>query len=480
MSQSKRLILGLLLSLCASSAFAKGSPIRSAKTLASKQKRLEKELVKRHMRILKKLRKKKHEWESYLEMRAILRLDPGHRQARKWLPAIPPMVSTAPSKDYPSARNELDLFAGKKLSEVLDRGLKGGLKGGDVESLALRILEYRPDHTTARRALGFSGDKIPGWEDARQKALRRAYAKARGRARSEAVAKSPFPKLEKSLGMKLAWRKSDHAWLASSFASQEQLGKIASAAELAHAAFHKDLLGVVGIFERADERPTTGTALKKFAAPVYLVLKDRAEHAVFLDKTVANKNLKVRGKNLAFVSTPWKAEKVIVLETRMGADRQEEWAALMMVYVCMGQRFGRRRPPYVTQGLARYYAGQVSGRAVLRIVAGGTMTDERDRMRGGSYGQLRGLARWVRDRFRTPLPASMGVNMALDAMSRREVSLASAFADYLLTKYPVGLGKFLRQADYGKSDLSGLLRDCFGRDAAALDEEFGKWFERHY
>lgn len=483
----KKLALPLLLiSLAAPTvAFAKGSPISSKKSLDSKLKTIKKDLAKKHLKLAKKLvksKKNKQEWASWIELQCAQRVDPANRSVTKMMPKFEPFPPKKVDPGYTKARMGIDLYAKKKLGELLERGQRGKLSNTDLEPVATALLAYYTDHLKAREVLGFKG-RARKWLNDRQLQISASFQKALKKVPEPKDVGNKFPRLAQTMGLTLIFRETDHCMVAGESKNLQAMLRVARAAEVAYAAIHKDMFGVGDLIERGGNRATTGVKLKPFGKPLFLVLEGTAQHQVFLDKVVTDGNLKVRGKNLSFISSGWKAAKgnVLILESRMGATHCEEWAGMLMTFVCLRQRFGSNRPAYVIQGLARYYSGQVSGRAYLKVVAGGTMSDaNKELMRRGDFDQLRWTARWAYDHFRAPLPVSKGLSKAMAAMNRGDLGISTAFVDFILETHPGLLVKFLQIADSKKKTTDVAFQEAFGKSPEEWDKEFLAWFKLNY
>lgn len=473
--------LGVLL-LCGVPAlvWAGGSPIKSAKSLASKVKKAEKYIAKKHIKLAKLLKKKDFKWEAYLEAKYALRLDADNKSASKLLPKFPPLPSTKKNDDYKKAVAEFAKLAESKLGELLERGKKGEMSSEDLTPLAVRVLQYSPDHAVAREVLGFTGS-AKKWSNARFDKLAGAYQAALTKAPQGKVVQKRFPKLEAALGLSLKYRESDKFIVAGATASDEILINTLKAAEVAYGAFHNDFFGVEGVFSSPDARPTTGVKLKPMGKSMFLLLDNNEQHERFLDKVVSDANMKVRGKKLAFLATGWQPEKIRIFESRANKAHSQEWAALMTTLLMVKARFGDNRPPYVVQGLGRYYSCHISQRAFLKVVAGGTMSDaEKDAFRRGDFMQLRWTARWAYDHWRAPLPCEFGLSKSIDAMNRGDVGVATAFIEFLMAKHPGRLLKFLQVADSRKQSLQKSYSQAFEKAKKEFDQEFLDWFVRNY
>jgi hypothetical protein len=471
--------------LIPAAAIAKGSPIKNKKSLDSKLKTIQKDLSKKHEKLAKKLvknKKKKREWASWIEAKASLRANPTNKAAQRLLPKFEPFPPKKVDPGYVKSRKNIDLYAKEKLGSLLERGSRGKMSNSDLENVAQALLAYFTDHLKAREVLGFRG-RSKKWVNDRQGRLAAAYQKAFQKCPEPKDIGNKFPRLASTLGLTLVARETDHVFVVGESRNLAAMIRVAKAAEVAYAAIHKDLFGVGDLFESGDNRATTGVKLAAFKKPVFLILEGRGQHKIFLDKVVTDANQKVRGKTLAFMSTAFKGEKgnMLLLESRMGATHCEEWAGMLMTFVSLKQRFGGKRPAYIVQGLARYYSGQVSGRAFLRVVAGGTMSDaNKELLRRGDFDQLRWTARWAFDHFRAPLPVKLGLLKAMSAMNRGDLGIGTAFVDFLLEKHPGLLVKFLQIADAKKQTPDVAFQEVFGKSPEEWDQAFHDWFVRNY
>ncbi|MDF1667779.1 MAG: hypothetical protein P1V97_38940, partial [Planctomycetota bacterium] len=461
------------------------SPISSKRSLDSKLKSITKDLAKKHLKLAKKLvksKKNKQEWASWIELKCASRADPSNRSVEKLMPKFEPFPPKKVNPNYNKARKEIDLYAKKKLGELLERGQRGKLSNSDLEPVATALIAYYSDHLKAREVLGFKG-RSRKWLNDRQLQISASFQNALKKVPEPKDVGNKFPRLAQVMGLTLLVRETDHCMVAGEGKNLQAIMRVARAAEVAYAAIHKDMFGVGDLIKREGDRATTGVKLKAFKKPLFLVLDSVGQHQVFLDKVVTDGNLKVRGKNLAFISSGWKAStgNVLILESRMGATHCEEWAGMLMTFVCLRQRFGSNRPAYVVQGLARYYSGQVSGRAYLKVVAGGTMSDaNKELMRRGDFDQLRWTARWAYDHFRAPLPVKRGMSKAMAAMNRGDLGIATALVDFMLEKHSGLLVKFLQIADSKKKTTDVAFQETFGKSPEEWDKEFLAWFKLNY
>jgi hypothetical protein len=480
----RTVVFGLVV-LTPALALAKGSPIKSKKSLDSKLKSIRRDLSKRHLKLAKKLVKKKkskQEWASWLEAKSALRADPKNKQAARILPKFEPFPPKKVNPKYTKSRAQIDLYAKQKLGSLLERGQRGNLTNDELAPVAQALLQYWTDHLKAREVLGFQG-RAKKWTDQLQRNKVALYKRAMTKVAEPKDVGNQFPVLAKALGLTLIARESKHAFIVSQSQNLQSIIRVGKAADVAYAAFHKDFFGVGDLFEGAGDRATTGVKLKKLGKPVYLLLNGHTQHQVFLDKVVTDANKKVRGQKLSFVSTLFMEGKhrILVLESRMGVSHCEEWAALLMTRLCLDGRFGKGRPAYVIQGLMRYYSGQVSGRAFLKVVAGGTMSDaNKELLRRGDFDQLRWTARWAYDHFRAPLPAKLGLAKALSAMNRGDLGIATAFVEFLMEKQPGLFVKFLQTADSKKKSIDAAFQEVFGKTPEEWDKAFLEWFKRRY
>lgn len=455
-----------------------GSPIRSAASLKRKQERIEKNLVRDHLRLVKKLQRADRPFEAWLELKQVLRIDPENRKALAEIPQYPPPPPVESLKDYAAARGRIDKEATRELGELIERGEKGKLSSEDLTPVAMRLLEYELDHEGARRVLGFTGapqDWVSAAEAKRQAAFKAAFEKA---PTGEEVP-GAFPKLAAALGVKLTVRKTPHAFVAGVNASADKLDSVAKSVETAWAAIHHDLFGGTELFGDGDGRAATGVKLKPLAPPLFLVLDDKAQHLRFLDKVVTDKNLKVRGRSLGFLATNWAPERVLICESRTPGMHLVEWSSMLMTHIVINQRFGRNRPVFLKQSLARYYSGLVSGRAYVKMVASGTQSDGPGGATRGDYNQLRWLARWAYARFRALAPSSEGLRRPLDAIRRTDLAVGTAWVDYLLSRHRAKLIALLKLADSKKIGTSEAFAKAVAPDPMAFDSGFVDWLVKN-
>ena len=390
-----------------------------------------------------------------------------------------------PDKVHPGftlARKTLKAMAHDELGAVLDRGQRGGLSGEALAPVAQSLLRYDADFAPARTALGFKGRK-GSWLRDSELTTQARYAKAFATVPAPKLLEtSPFPKLEAALGLKLIVVRGAHCFAAgvSGSTTQAELETLAKSAEVAYAAMHADLLGQPNsVF--GSKRQATGVKLKPWRAPLYLMLDGKKQHQIYLDKVVSNEELKLVGRSLTFVSTWWRAEKILVSDSRARGKYLREWPSQHMAGQVIVQRFGGRRPTYLLQGLTRYYSAHVSREARIRAVPMGSRSRDKNRMRAGDYAQLRGLARWALDSFKVDPPAKLGLYKTLNAMNRADNAVATAFIDFLLARHRGALIKLLQVADEKKRSVEESYAEAFpGLTTEALDEAFAAWFLENY
>jgi hypothetical protein len=467
----------LLLSLFVSRVDGQGA-IRSDSTLESARKRVEKDLLGRHLKLARKLKKPPVEWPRWVELKSALSIDPEHRASLKLLPDVAPFLPSGDDKAYLEARRRIDGHAAKKLGALLERAQRGGLEGEAIGAVARRLLRYDPDHAGARAALGFSG-QAGRWLGADARSRRHSYGLALAKADSGKGVAARLPALTRALGLNLRFHESPHAIVAGVTVTAAEMATVARSCEVTWAALHYDLFGVEGPFSTPGDRPVTATKLKAVAKPLFLVLDDNTQHQRYLDTIVSGRERKARGKKLTFVSTYWKPEKVSVFESRGRRRFLAEWASMMTASYLIRRRFGGNRPAVLVQGLTRYYSGEVSGHAYVRMLAGGTLSDGKERFRRGDYDQLRALAREARDRFWSESPAGLGFSKTLDGLNRADLARATAFADFLVTRRRGELLRLLQGSDLKKRDAQGSLDAVFD-DRAELARDFEGWFGANY
>ncbi len=476
------LVCGVLLS---PAAFAAPSPIKTPKKLKSELAKTEKRLVKSHLKLAKQMKRERKPWAAYLELLTVKRLDPTNKKIKKLL------GKDAPAKDeldkaYISARNELEFDATQRLSGLIERAVEGGLSEAALASVALRLLQYEPDHLLGRKALGFSGEK-QNWEGAHE---RRLYAQYRAGFVKVPPPKehkeNPLVKLEEALGFKITVYEGAYCYAVcdASTPMPKRLIEICKSADLAYAAIHHDLFGTKGLLKpkRKDgekEAPVTGPKLEPIPKVIYLQLTTQAQHFKFLEGVVENANLKIAGKKLGMVATPWAPQKTIVCDC-WGPGYEREWPAERMARFVIRVRFGPRRPDYLLQGISRYYSGHISLRAYMRTVPIGSQAKGEKRYKAGSYALLRADAREDYNAFRTALPVSGGLYKSNQSMNRGDNAMATAFVDYLIHNDKPKLLALFSKGDSKERQMPALIKEVFGDDPAAADELFSLWFERSY
>ncbi|MGE0711612.1 MAG: hypothetical protein AB7N76_03645 [Planctomycetota bacterium] len=459
-----------------------GSPIRDAEKLADRQRAAERKLIKEHLALAKRLQKDKAEWEAWLELRYLQRLDPDHPKLKLLLPEVQPALPEKLAPEFEPGHGELVKLAGEELGEVLDRGQRGQMKPEELAPVARRMLCYDGDDEDARKVLGFLGSK-GRWVQRREAEVMGRYAEALAKVPApEPLKASPFPKLEQALGLELEFVKGRHCWAAGVKGKVQlaQLETIAKSAEVAYAAMHADLLGVPNsVF--GGERVATGGAQGPFTPMLFLMLDGAAQHDRFLQRVVTDKDLRIAGRGLTFVSAWWREEKLLVCDNRAAGKFLLEWPAQRIAFQVINQRFGDRRPTYLVQGLARYYSAHVSGQAMIRTVPIGSKSRDEQRLQAGDYAQLRSLARWGVDNFRVDPPATLGLYKDLNSMNRIDNALATAFIDFLLATRKGALIKLLQVSDAKKQGIEASFAEAFGQETpAALDQAFAEWFQANY
>lgn len=477
------LLLGALaLSPAAGEEKREPSPIRDAKKLGKRVLAAQRKLVKEHISAARKHEKAKGEWEMWFELKLALRLDPKSSLARRMLPEVAPVEPEILQPTFQAARRELRQLAFDHYGKVLDRGIRGELPAEVLAPVAQVLLTYEPDHPPARAVLGFKG-KPGAWLKPRELATLGRYSLALSKVPDpKRLPECPFPKLEAALGLKLNVVKGPHCYAAGvkGDVPLSELVTVAKAAEIAYAAMHAELLGQPNsVF--GGKRQATGAKLGKWRAPVYLVLKGKAQHQRYLDRVVSGEELKLAGRSLTFVSTWWKPEKILVCDNKAQGRYLREWPAQQMATQVIVQRFGPDRPTYLVQGLTRYYSAHVSREARIRAVPLGSKSRDAQRMRAGDYAQLRALARWALDNFRVDPPARLGLYKTLNAMNRADNAVATAFTDFLLEHRRGALIKLLQIANSKKLSVEDAYAQAFGEETTeALDEAFAAWFAANY
>lgn len=459
-----------------------GSPIRDAKKLAKRQAVAEKKLVKEHVAAAKAHEKAKGEWELWFELKLALQIDPKHKRAMRLLPGVQPALPEVVQPTFQEARSRLKALAREQFGGVLDRGLRGKLPSAVLAPLAQILLRYDADFEPARSVLGFKG-KRGAWLQPKELAALARYRKAFAKVPSPKILEaSPYPKLGAALGKKLVVVRGPHCFAAGIKGSVKEgdLITIVKAAEVAYAAMHAEFLGQPNsVF--GGKRQATGSKLKAWRAPLYLVLPGKAAHQRYLDRVVSNPELKLVGRSLTFVSTWWKPEKVLICNNKAQGKYLREWPAQQMATQVIVQRFGPNRPTYLVQGLTRYYSAHVSRQARIRAVPLGSKSRDAKRMRAGDYAQLRSLARWAQDNFRVDPPARLGLYKTLNAMNRADNAVATAFVDFLLSKRRGALIKLLQVGNGKTGAVEVAYAEAFGEETTeALDQAFSAWFCANY
>jgi hypothetical protein len=456
------------------------SPIKTEKKLKAELAKAEKRLVKSHLKLAKQMKKERKAWAAYLELLTIRRLDPKSKKVKKLLAKGPPAKDEL-DKGYTSARSDLDFEATQRLSNLIERAVAGGLSEASLASVALRLLQYEPNHLVGRQALGFTGEK-QNWAGGHERRLRALYRAGFAKVPpAKQLKENPFVKLEEALGFEITVFEGAHCYAVcpTSTPMPERLQEICKSADLAYEAIHHDLFGAKGLLTPEGSAGATGPELKPIPKVIYLQLSTQAEHLKYLEGVVSDPNLKVAGKTLGMVVTPWAPQKTIVCDC-WGTGYEREWPAERMARFVMRVRFGARRPDYLLQGISRYYSGHISLRARMRTVPVGSQAKGEKSYKAGSYALLRADAREDYNAFRTELPVSGGLFKSNQSMNRGDNAMASAFVDYLIHNDTPKLLDLFSKGDSKERQTPALIKEVFGDDPAAADELFSLWFERSY
>lgn len=465
---------------------AKGSPIKSPKTLARALKKAEKKLLKKHLALAKKLKKEKRLWYRYRELLAAQRLDPANRSVKRKIPDPPPFPPKQEYKEYAQRRKPIVELAKRQLGALLERAAKGALNIAAVGPVARRLLQYDPDHAGARSAMGFRG-KQGRWLTQREQAIQQAYAEAWKKApQGKPVQGRKFPNLEKAMGFELMLLEGPHALAGGprKSANPANLRTVLQSAEVAYAAFHQDFFGVEGIYRApgSTRKATGGPKLKNFGKPLFLVLENKEQHLRYLDRVVTNKKTKKVGKTLNYVITGFKPDKVLIIDGYPQGALSKEWPARRMTLINTLRRFGQNRPLSLRLGIERWYSARVSGNARIRAVpTGSAVRGGKKFQRVGDYFQLRNLARMARDNFLVDPPVAKGMRKRIEGMRRPDDAVATAFVDFLFATAHDKLIALFTKGDLNKTPLDDLLKTVFGgQTPEQLDQKFGAWFDNNY
>lgn len=448
----------------------------------------------RHVGLAKKL-EKKNPREAFEELLLALEMDPDDHEARTKLgykrdankvwqgaPVAPAASGGEIDKKLKEEMAHVRKDSATKLIS-LAKQLRDDRKLDEAKYIAGLALEEDVDAKIPREILGHEkrGDT---WICSREARIRAAFATAmKGAKGGEAKAFADQAQLEKLCGVgALERRESAHAILYwSKAAPQVDANALVIAAETAWLAHRYFVAGDDNGFavDGEPKREATGGIKAPAFKPSWLVI-DRAEHKTFIEAAVADKKQHDFAKGLAGWQAwyPLTSGTILLFEGSFNPTIRTEWVVGGMSEFLTLEPMGKRSallPDFLQEGIKRFFAGHVSGRAEIFYANTGSSTSKRS-FRAGSFDLLRSHARHA---LRVAPDGELRSLLAkkTNDLDQLDSAIALAFFDYLLARERGGLAAFL--GTLAEAPIQ-TLEKVVKKSMEEIEREFRLWVREEY
>ncbi|HZU98710.1 MAG TPA: hypothetical protein VFF73_18535 [Planctomycetota bacterium] len=447
-------------------------------------------LAKKHAALGKKLKQQGSWQEMRRELVLALELDRDCKDARialgykkegdEWKGAPGPLKPDR-AEPGPTLKNEIGTLHAEAAQKLVTAALDAKKAGKTDEARALAGLALDEDDDDAKARDLLDHVKLgKTWTSPHERATRKVFADA-----AEAAKKEEPPithgdeALEKLLDLgPLERRESEHAVFLATKKAAADLPALARTIDTIRHAW-------VALVPKPEKPEPPSDP----AAPVASAAKTKArwivvapsEHQKFVEKAVTEKTRQPLAKQLKSFSgwTEVSGEKLFLYECSLDPENRGEWAALTAVKTLIQQILPRKASPpgFLVEGLARSFAGRVTGRIDISFVSAKQSLSVHERS-SLSFEQMRSFERTV---LGLSLEGDFRklVSKSLNDMEDVDSELALATVEFLLEKKTSETAKFLGALSPDEAP-SVTLERILGTSLDQAERELRAWAREEY